>query len=342
MAALLERSQVGKREDLADLISNVDQKITPLTSRIRNGDAPGNTLMQWQADAYDDVSIGGAMDNTDTTSFDDFSNRAVLYNTVQIFERAPQVSRLAERISDVAGQGKKKEMAKQVAKGIVLQKRDIEAAFCSRNIARQEDASNSYLSRGLRSYIMNTRGTSAGEPGYNEASGLQVPAAFTPSAAQVSSVAAASFNDDSVRDVMEAIWNNTGASNSFIGLCGSGVKKKISNLVSFVQASSTGVQVNAQLNDNKVTEIVDIVDTDFGVVELALSQFLDVGHDGSTNAADPNLVYFLDMDRMEARWESRPSFKSFEDKGGGPRGLIESVCSLVCHNPLSLGSIELT
>jgi hypothetical protein len=350
MAGLIETSQVGKREDLSDLIANVDQKTTPLLSRIRNGDAPGNTLMQWQVDDYGSVSTNGFYDSTDTTTFNDYSNRKVLKNHIQIFERSPQVSRLAERVSTVAGMGKRKEMAKQVAKALILQKRDIEASFCSRNVAKQEVAGTTpYKSRGLRSYIIPTyTGGSAGNattsptPGYGDDAAID--AAYLPAAAQVDT-GVTTLTDDTVRGVMEAIWNNTGSGNNFLGLCGSEIKKGISDLVTFVQGTSTNVQVNADMGANKVTQIVDIIDTDFGIVELALSQFLDVQDITNDSVANPvansKLVYFLDMDRIEARWESRPSFKSFEDKGGGPRGLISSVASLVLHNPLGFGLIEL-
>ena len=40
MAGLVERNQVGKREDLADIISIVDAKKTPFTSMVKKGSAP--------------------------------------------------------------------------------------------------------------------------------------------------------------------------------------------------------------------------------------------------------------------------------------------------------------
>lgn len=50
MPSLVERGQVGKREDLADIIENVDQKDMPVTSMIRKGSAPKNSIVEWQVD----------------------------------------------------------------------------------------------------------------------------------------------------------------------------------------------------------------------------------------------------------------------------------------------------
>lgn len=47
MPSLVERGQVGKREDLADIIENVDQKDMPVTSMIRKGSAPKNSIVEW-------------------------------------------------------------------------------------------------------------------------------------------------------------------------------------------------------------------------------------------------------------------------------------------------------
>ena len=51
MASLLEKDQIGKREDLADLIALVDAHDCPLVSGAKKGAKPGNTLMKWLADS---------------------------------------------------------------------------------------------------------------------------------------------------------------------------------------------------------------------------------------------------------------------------------------------------
>tara|TARA_Y100000593_G_scaffold33336_1_gene65583 strand:- start:7010 stop:7993 length:984 start_codon:yes stop_codon:yes gene_type:complete len=324
MAQLIERDQIGVREDLSNLIENVDAATTPLLSRIKSGDAPGNTKLEWQVDDYPVVSITGVIDESDVgaSDWENFSSRAKMHNYVQIFNRFPRVSRLAHSVSDVAGIGKK-EMAHQIAKGLTMQKRDIEARFCSDDDAEVGTATQGYETRGLGSFISGTNSTNA-----------PTPTGYTPASGQVDETTTlANVDDDTIRDILEAVWGNTGQPGKFLGLCGSAVKKKISDLTSFVQ----GTTVNANLNANKVTQIVDVIDGDFGVVELHLSTFLNV--DTTTGAGDSNALYFLDMDKVEARYASRPSFRALEDAGGGPRGIIESIVGLVCTNPLGFGKL---
>jgi hypothetical protein len=45
MAELFERNQVGKREDLANIIAMVDAKDTPVSSMIPKGKKPGKVLL---------------------------------------------------------------------------------------------------------------------------------------------------------------------------------------------------------------------------------------------------------------------------------------------------------
>ena len=69
MALLLERgyngTQSGGREDLSNLISNVDAKSTVFTSMAKKGKKPGNALMSWQMDKYESPTNGGYVDGTD-------------------------------------------------------------------------------------------------------------------------------------------------------------------------------------------------------------------------------------------------------------------------------------
>tara|TARA_R110002167_G_scaffold116193_2_gene291069 strand:- start:3553 stop:4548 length:996 start_codon:yes stop_codon:yes gene_type:complete len=328
MALLIERDQIGVREDLSSLIANVDARSTPLLSRIKSGDAPGNTKLEWQVDNYPSVGITGIVDESEAGAFENFGTRAVMHNYVQIFERKPQISRLADTVSDVAGLGKK-EMANQIAKGLTMQKRDIEARFCSDHDAQVGTSSVGYETRGLGHFIdPTTTATVATTPvGY-------VPSGYTLNAAgQVDETTTlANVDDDIIRNILEGIWNNTGIPGTFVGLCGSAIKKKISDLTSFVNSA----EVNINVTDSKVSQMVDIIDGDFGVVELHLSSFLEV--DGSM-AGNPNCLLVLDMDKLEARYARRPSFRALEDGGAGPRGLIESIVGLVCTNPLGFGKL---
>jgi len=56
----------GLREDLADVISIVDNKNTPVTSTARKGaDITNPGVFSWQADEYKDPSFDGVLTNAD-------------------------------------------------------------------------------------------------------------------------------------------------------------------------------------------------------------------------------------------------------------------------------------
>jgi hypothetical protein len=111
-----ERAQVGKREALSDVIAVVDAKKTPLYASIRKGSDPANSLFEWQADAYSALRAGAIVDGTDVTTFEDqAASRRILQNYTEEFRVCPQVSKRAA-ISNVAGVGLKREMAKAISR----------------------------------------------------------------------------------------------------------------------------------------------------------------------------------------------------------------------------------
>ena len=351
MAKLLERDVVGKHEDLSDVLTNLDRRKTSFCSNLSEGPAPQNTLMEWPVDDYPSVQLGGAPEERDRESFENFDNRALCQNYIQIWERAPSVGRLAQRVANAAGVGKKKLMAKQITKGLVMEKRDIEATFlsnqeCARQTAAAGSDGDTFLTRGFLQWTRTE----------NPVDGvLPIPNDYLPGEDQVVTVAEANFSDDHVADVMEAVWDHTGDAGNFFGLCGTKIKKAISNLTDFIQAGN--VTVNVDRDDNRLSRVVDILDTDFGIIELEMSPFLDVSTVPSE--ADPSVpkedsqgrkvykgnkwvLYVLDLNMWQSSWEQKPHFRPFEDKGAGPRGLIEAIGGLRCLNPLGSARIEVT
>ena len=164
MALLLEKgysftgqaySASGGREDLSDLISNVDAKSTVFTSLAKKGKKPGNVVMGWQMDKYDSPSGAGVFEGVDVVTGDYVNpakDRALMQNYVQIFRRSFRISNLANEIQIVAGI--KSELANGIAKKLVEIKRDMEYCFLGNADADVESgAQNPYMTKGLGSYI---------------------------------------------------------------------------------------------------------------------------------------------------------------------------------------------
>ena len=271
MAATLITNQVGIRQDLSDLIAVVDAKTCPVVSTAKKGSEPINPLTQWQADAFATTGVpSGVLSNTDISSsdfIDNAANRAILSARVQKFREVPSVDDMAQNISEVAGIGKKREMAKAVTKSLEQIKRSMEAAFCSDQESQEQSGASPYLTRGLGKWIQNGAQTD-----------LPVAAAYRTPTASVNTTATASLTEANVQDVLQSIYEQTGKVSTYSLICGPNLKRAFTGFTR-TQFASTNVAsairtLNQDAEAKKITSTVDIFEGDFGTLELIPSLFL--------------------------------------------------------------------
>lgn len=330
MPGLTEITQVGKREDLADMISIVDAKGTPFASMVKKGKKPGNTLMEWQVDAYDDTRLAGVVDGTDVDEWENAAeNRAVLKNTIQNFRRTAKVTPLAEEVSNVAG-ASEGEMARSIAKKLVEIKRDQEAAFLSDNNSQTDTGSVPYLTRGLGKWIVTS-----------DSDQYPVPAAYLPAAAQVITTATASLDEDTdIQGMLKAIFDNTGLQGDYKLICGSTLRRRFTDMTRTDGGSETAKirTFQGSQESKEITNSTAIFNGDFGSIEVIPSQF--IGRSATSNTTDIDRGYVLDMDKIVARYTALPKVRKLEDRGGGPRALIDCGLGLIVQNPKGLGKFQ--
>ncbi len=334
MAATLITNQVGIRQDLSDLIAVVDAKTCPVVSTAKKGSEPINPLTQWQADAFATTGVpSGVLSNTDISSsdyIDNAANRAILSARVQKFREVPSVDDLAQNISEVAGIGKKREMAKAVTKSLEQIKRSMEAAFCSDQESQEQSGSDAYLTRGLGKWIQNGAQTD-----------LPVAAAYRTPTASVNTTATASLTEANVQDVLQSIYEQTGKVSTYSLICGPNLKRAFTGFTR-TQFASTNVAsairtLNTEAESKKITSTVDIFEGDFGTLELIPSLFLAKN---ASTAEQLSRGYVLDMDMVELRYNRKPRFQELEDRGGGSRGIVDAICALCVKSPLGLGKFD--
>ncbi len=330
MASLLERTQIGKREDLADLIALVDAHDCPVVSSAKKGSKPGNTLMQWQADSYDSAVTTGTVDGTDVGSSDyqnPGANRAILSNYVQIFRRSIRVSPLSLEVSNVAGL--KDELSGGIAKKLVELKRDLESTILSANDAQADDGTNAYLTKALGTWISTSGG-----------SVLQVDSGFrTPSASIESGTDTSNITDSHVQDVLASIYSQTGSIKNYTVPLGRTLKRAFTDRLTGTRSvtdssnniAATQVRTFSPQSGKKVSIAVDVFEGDFGTCSLVPDNFMPAQTDG----------YVLDMSGIELRYGKLPEVKELPDAGGGPIRMIEAVAALVVQNPLAHGKFDL-
>lgn len=126
---------VGKREDLADIISMISPTETPFTASASNGDSPSNVYFEWQVDSLAAVDTANSQlegEDYNSAGLQAATLTSRIGNYVQISSKSCIISGTNERVKKA---GRKSEMAYQMAKRAAELKRDIEAICLSNQAA---------------------------------------------------------------------------------------------------------------------------------------------------------------------------------------------------------------
>lgn len=117
--------QVGIREDLSDIISDISPTETPLYSAMKKIKAT-NTIHEWQTDALDAPSEDNAHVEGDDTTAQVSTPTTRLNNQCQIFKKSATVSGTDQGLNKA---GRAREMAYQITKRMKELKRDMEKSI---------------------------------------------------------------------------------------------------------------------------------------------------------------------------------------------------------------------
>lgn len=330
MPQLTEPNQVGKREDLSDLISNVDACETPVTSMLTKGPKPENTMFDWQADNYDTPSTSGVVDGADVSTFQNKAqNRARLYARIQRQWRPWKVSHMAEQVSNVAGV--KSEKAAAIVKSMTELKRDIEVVVCSDNESQADNGTVPYLTRGLGKWITNSA-----------QSDLPVPEAYRTPTASLDNTAMASLTEAILQGVLQSVWTQTGQKKRYALFCGPDFQRAVTDMTKVQTGVSSSISAirtyNQDATKGQIYATVDMFVGDFGELELLPSKWLAYE---TSNAAD-HRAYLLDMSKVRMRVAQAPGSVPLQNAGGGERGYVDAIYGLQCDNPLAHGKFYAT
>jgi hypothetical protein len=329
MAEATSYNLSGVRENLTDFLTILEPEDTPKLSMLSKGKRPTNTYQEWQMDTLSAPAFGGVIEGTDVTQFaNKAANRARAGNYIQLFRRPWMVSRIAEEI-DVAGVAN--EVANAKMKCMREIKRDIEAMIGSDQDRQQDNGTVPYLSRALGAWI------SASGPS-------DIPAAYRTPSASVNTTATASLTEDGFNSVFQSLFEVNGGKRSYTLFAGPSLKRAISK---FQRQEGTttakSYQVTQDASEHRIDLNVEIYSGDFHTVTIIPDLFNGLVSDSSgtgtfapTNQSrargyiiDPDLVslgYMIGMESVE-----------LPDQGGGRRGFIHCVNTLMAKNPRGLG-----
>lgn len=131
MATFSTYDQVGKAEDISDVISNIAPTKTPFVSMIGSRTVD-NTLFQWQEDTLDPAASNAQVEGAAAPAAN-MTPTLMRNNLTQIFSKTAQVSGTADSIKKY---GRDKELAYQLAKKSAEVKRDLEVVYVGLNQVR--------------------------------------------------------------------------------------------------------------------------------------------------------------------------------------------------------------
>lgn len=121
----------GIREDLSNLIANIDPTECPFTASAGTGPKPKNTYFEWQLDSLAAVDINNARnEGNDHTAFTARTPTTRVGNWCQISDKDLILSDTQDEVDHA---GRKSEMSYQTIKIGVEMKRDVEATVLQRN-----------------------------------------------------------------------------------------------------------------------------------------------------------------------------------------------------------------
>lgn len=246
--------QVGIREDLIDVIYNIDPTDTPFLTQAPKTKAK-NTFHEWQTDSLDAAGANATLEGADAT-FAPADPTVRLGNYTQISQKTAKVSGTLEA-TDRAGRDR--EMTYQLLKRGQELKRDMETALVGLNNARE--AGSSSTPRELASYqawvATNTdRGTDGVDPtgdGTDAATdGIQ-----------------RAFTEDLLEGVIDSIWEAGGKPDTI--LTGSFNKRAMNGFVG--RAPSVAV-VNQEAREKSIINAVDVYVSDYGNLQIVPDRFV--------------------------------------------------------------------
>ena len=273
---------VGNREDLSNVIYNIDPFDTPVMSAARRRNVK-NRLFDWQTENLPTVSAPvtpgtGAVAATSNSQLEGFAlaphaaQPTIRQNNVtQISERDATISGSQEE-SDAAGKGS--EMAHQMAMASKVLKSDLETAACSRQprVSGDDTGPTARVTEGIAHWL--------GRAIFPPRLGGGIAGAIAPGTAATGlptlstdlfpAPTAVSITEAMLGDAMQLAYSN-GASPT-LWVVPPGPKRTVST---FVGRSTTQVLVGK----TEVVSTVDVLATDFGRVKVIPSRWLppDVG-----------------------------------------------------------------
>lgn len=246
----LTYSAVGNREDLSDLIYNIDPTDVPFLTGVPRTDAEA-TLHEWQTDSLAAASGTNAILEGDDASSDAATPTVRLSNTCQISDKVPRVSGTQQKVKKA---GRKNELAYQIVKRSKELRRDMETSLLANNAEVTGDSTTARELGGIETWIATNASVGAGAGAVGGAGNTARTAGTL-----------RDFDETLLKARLQAIWNAGGNPDCVL------LPAHQKTVMSGFTGNATRM-INAQ--DKELVATIDVYKSDFGDLEVVPARFM--------------------------------------------------------------------
>lgn len=321
MAGVAQPGIVGAREDLTDTIFKYKAELTPYLSMAKKGPPPTNETHEHQADKPATVARRGKKDNTpspDATNMTKDRRKIQTYN--HWIDVMVSVGKKAEKITNVAGIGKGRLMATEVAKGLKAIKTGVDRTLCDYSDLRAESGSVGSETRGAFEFIKATAQST-----------LPVDAKYLSDTEMIYAGTKANFTEDTLRDMAAHQFTLRDEDTRLQLVVGINLKKHISDW-SIKENNVSGKtllrQVNRNMKDRVLSAVVDIIEADGCTYEILPSNNLywdRTSTSDTMSSASKWAGLILDSSSCEVGFAQGFEVEDLPKDGGGERKHIDVI-----------------
>lgn len=258
-------SQIGRREDLSDVIYNISPTETPFVSSIKKGKAKA-TYFEWQVDSLAAAAANAQLEGDDIATAAAATPTTRAGNYCQISYKTGIVSGTARKVSTA---GRKDELAYQVAKKGAELKRDMEFALTQNGARVAGDSTTARVTAGLEGWIATN--DSLGATGVSP----------TPGSVAAQDGTQRDFTESLLKGVLQNVF--TAGGNPTVLMVGPVNKQKVS-------AFSGNATRMDKSEDKKLYTSIDVYVSDFGELKVVPNRF-----------QRERTAFVLDMDHWELK-----------------------------------------
>ncbi len=300
----------GNREDLTDVITNIQRTMTPFLSSFQRGPNATATLHEWLADIIEQPTAVQATPEVTDATFAATLDPQRLFNNTHIMRKTLEVSdtqeavRKAGRASEIQYRQLKrfKELARQTEFNLIFSTFNNQTQTGNAVTSPLDDARRM---AGIREYLGNDP---AGQTLTTDFEGTEQGTTFSPREF---------LTEGRFNNFLQAIWDNHGMPNT---IWVNSVQKRI------ISTFDGGTTRNIDMITKRITNMVSIYESDFGVLSIHL-------HD----LVSQTDLYALQMEMWALSWLRGTVSEVLARIGNTTKIMIEHELTLEARAPNSSG-----